>query len=820
MRRASVKFALAASTAMVWIAPAMAQEAPASNDIIVTARRIEERLQDVPISITVVTPQTISNRNITSASDLATYTPSLSSSSRYGPEQATFNIRGFYQEQGTAPSVGVYFGDVVVPRASGTIVTAQGGGPGLLFDLQNIQVLRGPQGTLQGRNTTGGAILLVPQKPTDKFEGYVEGSYGNFDMKRVQAVVNVPINDTFRIRAGIDRMKRDGYLDNQSGIGPDRLANTDYIAARVSVVADLTPDLENYTIISYSRSHNNGSVAKALACDASLNFLAALGCGQLARAQARGDGFWDVDNADPTSHYRATQWQIINTTTWSASDNLTVKNIASYGEVRAVTDSSLFGDNLQIPIAPGVSIPVTGIVFHPGIYGDNTAESTFVDEFRLQGTALAGRLNWQAGAYFEFSDPLGTNSQLTQIFAPCTDIYKFQCNAGPLGIGTLTDTSTADTFNDKGFYGQATYKLTDKLSLTGGFRYTIDHQTEVAENAQVNFPAPNTPLLQCQDLVKYNGPHYVSSPMECQEVFHQHSAKPTWLVDLDYKVTNDIMAYAKYSRGYRAGGINSTNVNSNNTTWDPEKVDTYELGLKTSFRGAVHGSLNIAGFYNNFSNQQLSGLVYPTAYGQSIGLAQNQVILNAGKSRIWGLEVEGSLSPFRGFRVDVGYAYLNTKLKSIQNFPGSIYYSPPQSQSLSAQDCASNPQLKGVAACSDLEFAPRNRVSVTASYTLPLDKDVGAITFGANYTHSDANNSTSVLISPTLYRNTPENLVNLNASWTSILKSPIDASVFVTNLTNAKDYIGNTGGISTGVDAVILAPPRMYGLRLRYNFGR
>src|SRR5690606_29443342 len=125
---------------------------------------------------------------------------------------------------------------------------------GAFFDLQNVQVLKGPQGTLFGRNTTGGAILLVPTKPTDRLEGYIEGSLGNYDMHRLQGVLNVPVSDTFRVRAAVDWQEADGYLKNRSGIGPDALGNTNYISARLSIVGDLTPDLENYTIARYTKT--------------------------------------------------------------------------------------------------------------------------------------------------------------------------------------------------------------------------------------------------------------------------------------------------------------------------------------------------------------------------------------------------------------------------------------------------------------------------------------------------------------------------------------------------------------------------------------
>jgi len=213
---------------------AAAERASALEEVIVTARRKEESIQDVPISISAFNQKQLEERNIVTASDLATYTPSLSSNERFGSDNSSFAIRGFTQELRTTASVGVYFADVVAPRGGGNITGGDGAGPGAFFDLQNVQVLKGPQGTLFGRNTTGGAVLLVPQKPTHNLEGYTEASAGNYDLKRAQGIINVPFGERARARFGVDYQRRDGYFRNVSGIGPDRLGDLEYISGRAS----------------------------------------------------------------------------------------------------------------------------------------------------------------------------------------------------------------------------------------------------------------------------------------------------------------------------------------------------------------------------------------------------------------------------------------------------------------------------------------------------------------------------------------------------------------------------------------------------------
>jgi iron complex outermembrane receptor protein len=844
MKTASVKATALCATCIAALlgTPAMAQGAGAGNDadtIVVTARRVEERAQDVPISITTFSPQQIEDRNIVSTTDLAAYTPSLQVNTKYGPDKASFIIRGFSQDQNTAPTVAVYFADVVAPRLQSNIGGGNGAGPGSLFDLQNIQVLKGPQGTLFGRNTTGGAILLVPKKPTDKLEGYVEGTYGNHDEKRVQAVLNVPLSDTFKVRMGIDRNERDGYLHNRSGIGPDEFNNVNYTAARLSIVANLTPDLENDIVASYVHSNTHGGLPKFLFCQSSgTTGIAALlagantvngtgTCGQVAREKAQGYGYYDVENNDPNPFVRSTTWQIIDTTTWQASDMLTVKNIASYGEARESYSFSLDGDNTSIPF----------VIVRPGPNGGQGSESTFTEEFQLQGRTPGDRFSWQAGAYTEISDPIGAQTQYTQTFASCANdaaAYSFMCGA-PLG-STSSVSQAHNTYKYKNYalYAQATYKLTDHLDLTGGIRETWDWEREFADNTKVTV-SPTGPIVRPPNTTAYICSRTTTPPGAGPELlydgacgigrtFTTKSAKPTWLINLDYKPSRDVLVYAKYARGYRAGGINEANFGAE--VWHPEKVDDYEVGLKTSFHGPISGTFDIDGYWNNFKNQQATvsipncvAIKDPVSGAITNGCTNGAItgisgIENIGKSRMRGIEVDGSLS-YGNLRLDYGYAYLSAKVLS-----ASVPFCDPTRYA-----CA---QAAFFTPGSTLTYSPKNRVTVTGTYTLPTDPKIGRISVSATFTHTDkqvnitADQATFakglIPFDPGLSPAT--DLVNLAVNWRGVLGTPFDVSAFATNLTNQHYWVASAAALTTlGAEAVALGEPRMYGVRLRYSFG-
>jgi iron complex outermembrane receptor protein len=467
------------------------------SEVVVTARRIEERSQDVPISIQVFNQEQLTQHNVVNAADLALYTPSLSANPNFGSANSSFAIRGFVQDSGTAPSVATYFADVVAARGNGNgIPVGDGAGPGYFYDMQNVQVLKGPQGTLFGRNTTGGAVLFVPQKPTSEFGGYVEASYGNYDMRRVEAAINLPLNDSLRFRLALDDQRRDGYLNNYTGIGPDNFADVNYTALRASLVADITANLENYTILSFSRSDTNGDVQKVVGCDAPIAPTGGFACAQLAAEKAFGAGWNTVasDTLAPESLLESSQ--LINTTTWNANDALTVKNIASYAILRDRLKTALFGTNF--PLGPDVP-PFIFSSVEPAPGKWTSDENTITEELRGQGAILDNRLTYQGGGYAELSNPLSYGGNQSPVFASCASAAALNCS-DPIGIGatqavgfpiqvaSVNYTVGETRYRDYGVYEQTTYALTEQLKLTEGLRYTWDAESNSSQQTTYHFP--------------------------------------------------------------------------------------------------------------------------------------------------------------------------------------------------------------------------------------------------------------------------------------------------------------------------------------------
>lgn len=758
------------------------------EEVVVHARRREERLQDVPVSMTVFSQSDISNRNIVTAGDLATYTPSLSVNDRFGADNTSFSIRGFTEEMRTTASVGVYFAEVVGPRGGNTTSSGNGAGPGAFFDLQSVQVLKGPQGTLFGRNTTGGAVLVMPQKPTDEFEGFVEASTGNYDMQRLQAVVNIPVNDRVRLRLGVDDHERDGYLKNLGSAGPRDMANLDYTAYRASMVVDITDQLENYTLFNYSDSSNNGSAGLILDCHPDPTYRFASFCHQQ-MADMGGDDFHGFKSNKRANKSSVEQWQLTNHLTWQVNDQLTVRNILSYTELETELIGPVFATNF---FQNGVPFGMTSSdLVAPGM--PTTDQKTFVAELQLLGLAMDERLDWQAGVYYERSKPNGDSGSRPSRGVDCLepmsgDAADWMC-LGVLGPGsTITQQFGEVEYDNRAVFGQATYSFSDQLKVTAGVRYTWDETKGIA--GAVNhggFPATG-----------YGPPTMTNciSPLgdlpECWVSLKTKSEEPTWVLGVDYFPVEDVMLYAKYSRGYRQGNVNLFGA-PGFQVHDPETLDTFEVGAKTSFYGPVPGTFNIAVFYNELEDMQLQ-----TGFA---GIVNTTGILNAGKAVMQGVEIDATLNFFDNVRLDLGYAYLDTEIKKIALPP------PPP------------PGLMIIPAAREGDptpWSPEHKLTATLSYHLPTRAEVGDISVALNYVYVDS----QLVSTGTPYGVLPSyDLFNLSANWLSIGGSSFDLSMFVNNLLDEEYYSNVYGNYqSFGVEFYNPGAPRTYGARLKYSF--
>ncbi|WP_170150127.1 TonB-dependent receptor [Parahaliea mediterranea] len=856
--------------------PAQAQEVGRLEEVIVTAQRRQESIQDVPIAISALDSDALRKQNIKNPYDLLGKVPSLNVSSSGNPRNAeVVTIRG--QGATYLAPVGVvnYFAEVPLIQSG---IIANQGGPGTWFDLSSLQVLRGPQGTLFGRNTTGGALLLEPKQPNEVLHGYLQAQAGNYQDREYEGAINIPvIDDTLMVRAAVQRVKRDGFTED---VGPNPFGyndvclptaqplcaafapgergpgfagkdydNKDYWHARVGVLWRPTDRIENYLVMLRSVSEDNGTgFVFSGAGDgpnvANLSGNMAYGAGNVLAGNvfdptitqgilAVQKQLGERKTAMNTDQFTRIEHEAyINKLSFELSDNLQVRNIISYQEMDLDYDWDLDGTLLPM-LAQINSYILENDNSNPyGAAGEegsisNSSQTTF--ELQLQGTALNDDLDYVLGTYYAKVEPEGL--QGTGSF-----------NAASLNTGTFYEQEiTALAFYSQGTLNMGAFSDSlDDFRLTIGVRHT-DDETD-ASRFTSNF---------------YSDRVY-SSPTEYELALRearQQSKEWTWTIGLDYQLSDSALFYGKVTRGYKAGGFNYAAPRQ--LTYEPELVTSYELGMKTDFAlGTVPARLNlnlysmdyddiqrasadnfpIGNFLpdaNDFNgNSSTEDFVCTGPNGEDFSanatcLDQGAVTFNADSARIQGVELEASIAPFENVEIAFNYSYTDAEYR---DYDLTIYADPLRGGSTmfpcdGPLTVPSVGQADVVAdySCIPFQNTPEHIASLNFNYFLPLGENLGDLEFFAsvNYqgeTYSSA--TTSPLDDPGAWID-DYTTVNLSMEWNRLFGSNLDARAFVTNATDETYAINEYVGLrqSSGFTNTVYGEPRMYGISLRYRFG-
>ncbi|MCP1470344.1 iron complex outermembrane receptor protein [Sphingobium sp. OAS761] len=858
------------------LAQAAAADQPAQGiaDIIVTANRREEGMQKVATAVSALNADTLREQNISSASDLMGRIPSLNVTTNGQQREAeTITIRGQGQTYLAPTGVVNYFAEV--PLIAGSIIGNQGG-PGTLFDVESLQVLRGPQGTLFGKNTTGGALLIGPKKPTDRLEGWVSAQLGNYNSREFEAVVNIPIvEDKLAVRFSFKKADRDGYTidagtadlpvslpfqgagftpvviknsglvlpgngPNSGNLGLPGINNTHadfrgkdyddrhYWVGRVGVLFKPTETIENYLVVHYAKSHNNGTgqILYAVATDhPTLTNLVANTYGNANLGQPGAPGaFTSGDSTiaealaarsralgprrtslNQDQFYELETYSIVDTLNVQLSDELTFRNI--FGYQRMKQDYSWDLDGSPLPILSQVPNVVSSAVaarfpeLEAGMRAKVTNTSLLTVEPQIQADLLDGKLTGVVGLFYSKQKPEGLQA---------TGSY----NAAGYGGGYFWVTTKS-----KAVYGQATLDFgafspsLDGLKFTGGIRYTND---------------------------QYDGrrisPNYVVIPLASAGDTYK---KTTWTLGVDYQMRNALL-YAKITKGYKAGGFNYAGVRPDGLTFDPEYVKSYEIGAKTDFTlGSIPMRVNLSGYRLDYDGiQRAAGDNFPNGcpdatnpYCNTTGLDQGAITYNAGTARVHGIELETTARLFPGFELSGSYSY--TKGRYL-DYKLTLPPDPPAGSSNAVRQTCSGPVTvpKGIGvpgavldfSCAPFPFIPKNQFAINARYSHELENGLGTLVLSGSYSHADKN-WTAVTTLPSQEPGgyvDAYNLFNASVDWNGVGGSGVDLRFFVTNLTNTTFKVSNTASSldsSTGFNDVVYNEPRMVGAQIRYRFG-
>jgi iron complex outermembrane receptor protein len=757
---APLAIALLPSQALAQGAPGAEGEA-GSDEIVVTARRVAENQQDVPMSLTAISGDTLREQNVTMVSDLARLVPSLSFSTDLNRNNVTFAMRGQRETRttpgtGGGPAVVAYFAEA----------PSRAIGPGQFFDLQNVQVLKGPQGTLFGQNTTGGAILFEPQRPTNEFEGYVMGTAGSYGRLDIEGAVNVPIvDDKLLLRVGGQTLNREGFTkDVVTGKDYD---NRRAWSARASLLFRPSDRFENYTIVQFTGSNENGPGVVLIAANPD-NVFGPFLTPLLDQQEAR--GIRDVA-LSAISRDRTRQLGVINRTTLNISDDLTLTNIFSYTNYR--TDSARDDDGTILPIQDSNG------AWKPGTW--NTDLNYLTEELRLSGS-LGEAIQIQVGGYFDRLSRGGvmTYSQNLQTVATSSQV---DADVGAKGKAVFGQVGI-----DVGKFAAAL----DGLNLTAGYRYTwndFDFGLTLLQYPGILRPPPEpvagTPCLVPPGNVFPN----------CGVTGVGKAKGDSFAFGADYQVTDDVMVFANYKRGYKPGGFNPIVAAFGGTdanpfySFRPETVNTAEVGLKTSWSlGDVRGRFNVTGYTSKYKDihANVPAIVPPFTA---------TAIQNAARATINGVEVDANISIRRWLSIDAGYSYTDAKYDDYI---------------VSGTDFSDLPFV----------FTPKHQFNIGASLTLPVPEALGNVILRGSYSWQDRIYAGDTDPTQPFSYIDSYGLLGARIDWENVLDSKnVDLSLFATNLTNKTYRIAVIQQYSaSGYTSALFGEPRMYGASLRVRF--
>ena len=758
--------------------------------VMVTARRREENLEQVPTSITALDPQQLAERGIVSQSDLQFSVPGLTVRQTQGSNSLTFAIRGQTIDAFTGSKTAVvpYFDEVQLNT----------GGASTFFDLDSIQVLKGPQGTLFGRNATGGAVLYTSAKPKNDFEGYATARAGEYGLVEGLGALNIPlVSDKVLLRVTADVIHQDGYQHN--------LFNGEYEgeinrqSGRVSLLVRPVEGLENSLVMNIDHSGGNSTAtrlstvnrvnpntfacvdAKVVTCVSDILFspladfvyapgtwaayIAAhpyvnpKGIAAYLDENASKLGFWQADDASPVLHDE-NDYFLANTTTYDLDEDLRLKNIFGV----SLADTHDLGSSVGAPYLVFTSENLT-----TGERGNRVKALTYSEELQLQGKALDEALTYIFGAYYQSED---TKTLFPQVYF----------DLSPLGPPSSVDNHFEIKDRTPALFAQGIYDFSAMglkgFSFTGGFRYT----------------------WETTDISQLTGSVFLLDPM--QPAYQStHYSNPSWTFGVSYQATDALLLYIEGRRSWRAGGFNGTapplvpGIASITNLFKPETTRDVEIGAKYSGNFLGHPlRINLALYNQWIDNVQRAEFPVPPGRQQSIAYT-----VNVPEAQVTGAELDATSKPVSWLETGITGDLTDARFLSGQDQAvvfGTLYTFGPYAD------------------------APRATGSLYANVLLPAPSTVGSMSFradlyGQRYMYFSNNNSS---ITPGT-RIPGYAFLNLRYNWRNMFGTKVSLAAYVRNVTDKEYY---TGGFaltaSLGVNSVAIGTPRMFGAEINYSF--
>jgi iron complex outermembrane recepter protein len=792
--------ALGQSTAFAQTAAAdqsAAAPSDALQEVVVTAEFRKEKLQETPIAITAVNAEAMEQRNMTNLIDVANVAPNVTmfeNSAAYGKTNAAF-IRGIGQGDfnlaAGEPGVGIYIDDVYFSTTLGSAFD--------LYDLDSVEILRGPQGTLQGKNSIGGAINMHSKKPTGSDDGYVDVTLGNFGRRDMKAAYDMKLTDDIFVRVSAFEQYRNGYVTR---------ANYACATGQPAAGSGVTTDSRGYTINTNAPNYLQGNVPNQLGGNCAIgteggidvrgaraqirwlindkmenNFtgyvvddnseaaaetlvvadpapLAAFNAYLLGKYGQQFDSrfipknfyttysnFYDLDLQEAIPNTNSMhQWGFSDVYDWDFAEKAHFKSITAF--LGYWTDFSDDQSNTPLPLAWAYNL-----VDH----------QQFTQELRFTGTALPNdQLDWATGAFYFHG----------------TSLNRGQINVAIDGLNFQQNSPAID--QNEAVFLQGTEHLTSKLDLTAGVRETHEDK----EYTYQSFFQPNPRV----------GPYGVE---------YSHT---DWKVSLGYKVTSDVLAYATVSTGFRGGGFDPRPFAvSQIEEFQPEKLTEYEVGLKSDWFEHRFRA-NVAAYYGNYKNIQFNAQ-------KIVDGIPDPGIFNVGGANISGYEVEISTRPVGALTIDASMGYTAFFYKDLGTNIGCGAFANPTAAANALQCVTGNPTY------SDYPVGqPKLKANVGIAYAFNVPGGSSLtprvdVTYQSEVFADVTNNIPGAAIMPSRY------LMNGRVQWDAA-NGKWAVAFLGSNLTNKEYYVSlfDLRAFGEGMETGQPGAPREWAVNVHYKF--
>ncbi len=695
--RKNIRSALLISVSVLSVvaAPAFAQEAPAveadDNQIIVTAQKRRENVQDVPIAVSAFSQDSLEERGLNGGADLQLAIPNVTFGAT-GFGRYNFQIRGIgAQIQGASADTGVGIHQNNIPLTVNRLAQAE------FYDIERVEVLRGPQGTLYGRNATGGVVNTITAAPKDSFSGEVSGEYGRFNRVRLSGYINIPVSDTLAVRAAGIYISRDGTVLNT---GTGNMVDSRHLwSTRLSVQWQPSDKFRVRAMWEHFEQDDTTGANAKLICAPNpgpttiggvptnpfTQSLLSTGCLATAVDDPRNTGMPSVTKTLPglfglligTTPFGAFDGKVLSRDLHviessfdpyqrstndlvslelqvGLGDHLTLTSLSAYSKDKFRSYTPNFGG---IATQPFNNTPLTpgGFFVDPQMGRSNRFENAtlvrttaeqYSQELRIQSD-FDGALNFNLGGIY--LDYQATNEVI--LVGNTTTQFAVAQNSGGAGIyidplaepdGTghnYYNNSSPYHLKSGALFGEAYFQATDTLKLTVGLRYTNDSKEQTTYPVLLLAPGRGFPAV---------------TPQQVQ--FEELTGRAT----VDWKPSDNSLFYASFARGYKGGGFNpgATVLSGIRPSFAPEFVDAFEIGTKNTLAdGRV--MLNLTGFYYDYAGYQISKFANQTISTENVD------------ATVKGFEFEAAFEPVRGLRFDAQIGYLDTRISggsSIDSF--------------------------------------------------------------------------------------------------------------------------------------------------------